>query len=233
MRSLIALSFAFLLAGTLPACSENSGVAVTPDNHDQTYKPTFQLPEEGISFHAIPAGEYELKSIRYFSESKEGKSPRKVVSLNHELPSPGERDTDEIQQLRLEMGDTKDDRTLSNLNSMPQIFSDGTTAFTKQWNVLTYNLFPNGKTEVGISGSAGEIDAVEIITADLKLNDKGVYLSEQTDNGPEGEVRSVNKIVVKLEGDMLVVYSMWSETIHGENDKYSLEMSASSYVRKP
>jgi hypothetical protein len=231
MRFLIAIAFAFLLAGILPACAKHS-VGESPDKHDQSYKPPFQIPEDGISFHSIPAGEYELKSIRYFSESKEGTTPKKVVSLNHELPSPGERDTDEIHQLHLEMGDTKDDRALSNLASMPQIFSDGTIAFTKQWNVLTYNLFPDGKTEVGISGSAGEIDAVEILTAALKLNDKGVYLSEQTGNGPEGEVRSVDKVVVKLEGDMLVVYQMSSRTNHGENDKYSLEMSVSSYVRK-
>ncbi len=235
MRFLIAVSFAFLVAGILPACAKH-GVSESPGEHDQSYKPPFQIPQEGISFHAIPAGEYELKSIRYFSESREGKKPKTVVSLNHELALPGERDTDEIHQLHLEMGDTKEDRMLSNLASIPKIFSDGTKSTTKQWNVFTYNVFPDGKTEVAVSGSAAEIDAIETIAAAMPLNDKGVYLSEETGGGPEGEVRTLNKRVVKLEGNTVVIYALRNQNIDGENgydDSYEVEMSASTYVRKP
>jgi hypothetical protein len=233
MRFLIAVSFAFLLTGILPACAKHS-VSESPTEHDQSYKPSFEIPQEGISFHAIPAGEYELKSIRYFSESREGKKPKTVVSLNHELALPGERDTDEIHQLHLEMGDTKEDRMLSNLDAMPKIFSDGTTSITKQQDVFTYNLFPDGKTEVAVSGSAGEIDAIKTITDALPLSDKGVYFSERTDVGPNGEVlRELDKIVVKLEGDTVVIYQMRNYQVDGETDRYKVVMSASTYIRKP
>jgi hypothetical protein len=234
MRFLIALSFAFLLAGILPACADKHSVTDSPDEHDQSYKPAFQLPDAGISFHALPAGEYELKSVRYFAESREGKEPKSVVSLTHELPSPGERANDEIYQLHLEMGTIKEDRMVSTLVAIPKIFSDGTTSSTKRLNLFTYNIFPDGKTEVAVSGPAVETDAIKLVTEELPLNDKGIYLSEQSEKDARGNViRTVNKMVVTVEGDTVVVYHLQTETVDGDYKASNWVMSASTFIRRP
>mgnify|MGYP000122272800 CR=1 FL=1 len=236
MRFLIAISIAFLLAGILPACAKKSSVTDSPDEHDQSYKPPFAVPLDGVSFHAIPKGEYELKSIQYFFDYRHGAKEKLLISLSHDLEAPADRSGDQIQQIRLEHPNKGEKMFRTDMVALRKIVSDGATAISKGPELFSYEVSVDGTTKLDVAGPDTEADAIELITKALPLTDKGVYLSDETlkDLHPNGAVeRRINKMVVKVNGDSLTIYHVQIQMVNGEFEESNLLMTASTYVRIP
>lgn len=232
MRFLIAISFALLLAGILPACSKKYSVTDSPDEHDQSYKPPFQVPLDGVSFHSIPKGEYELKSIQYFSDSRHGAKEKTVISLSHDLGSSADRSDDLIQQIHLEHPNNGEKLFRADMVALRKIVSDGATTTSKGAQVFAYEVSVDGTVKLDVISPDDEQDVIKLIT--LPFTDKGVYLSDTSARNERGDTeRHVNKMVVKVNGDTLTLYHVQIEMLNGEYQESNLLMSASTYTRKP
>lgn len=228
MRSLLALSIAVFLAVFLPACG--SSVDQTPDQKGEGYSPGIGIPEEGVSFQSLPQGVYEIKSVHFFTERRNGEE-RDSVTLTHDFEPGIERGHDTLKMQRLTIHDKNVQSMKGTALIIPKIVAARRMTVSSQLKVYEYEVSRDGETHVNVTSADNRTYGVQYIENLLPRNEKGVYTSEKKTEDTRGE-HWLHKFVAKVDKDgTLTVYHYELNTTGGDSPKSTLMMSASYYKK--
>lgn len=228
MRSLLAFSIAVFLAVFLPACGSN--VDQTPDQKGEGYSPGIGIPEEGVSFQSLPQGVYEIKSIHFFAERRNG-DDRDSVTLTHDFEPGTDRGKDNLKMQRLAIHD-KDVQTMKGRALIiPKIVVGRRMTVSSQLKVYDYEVSRDGQARVDITTASGRTYGVQYIEDLLPRNEKGLYTSDKRIKDSRGNSdRALHTFAAKVDKEgTLTVFHYEMNITSGEAPKSDLMMSASVY----
>lgn len=227
MRSLLALFVAIFVAGFLPACGSN--VDQTPDQVGEAYSPGIAIPEEGVSFQALPQGVYEIKHVHFFAERRDG-DVRDSVILTHDFEPGTERGRDNLKMQRLTIHDKDIQSIKGRALIIPKIVAGRRMTVSSQLKVYDYEVFRDGQARVDIT-TAGRSYGVKYIEDLLPRNEKGLYTTDKKVEDARGNSdHTRHTFAAKVDKDgTLTVYHYEMSITAGESPKADLMMSASVY----
>jgi hypothetical protein len=228
LRSLLALCIAVFLAAFLPACGSN----LDQDQIGEGYSPGIGIPEEGVSFQSLPKGVYEIKTVHFFAERRNGDA-RDSVTLTHDFEPGTDRSRDNLKMQRLTIHDKDVQSMQGRALIIPKIVADSTMTVSSQLKVYDYEVSRDGQARVAITTASGSPYGVQYIEDLLPRNKKNVYTSSKKVQDARGNSNHyLHTFVAKVDKEgTLTVYHYEMDITSGESPKSDLMMSASVYKK--